>query len=45
MKIGNGHVAVDGGDAHVSNMELHIPPDLGYSRGILLSRSWQDKYF
>ncbi len=38
-------VAVDARDAHVSNMELHIPPDLGYSCGILLSRSWYDKYF
>jgi hypothetical protein len=45
IQIGNGCVAVDVGDARVSNMGLHIPPDLGYSCGILLSRSGQDEYF
>ncbi len=39
IQIGNGRVVVDAGDARVSNMELHILPDLGYSHGILLSRS------
>jgi hypothetical protein len=45
IQIRNGYMAVDVGDARVSNMELYIPPDLGYRCGILLSRSWQDKYF
>ncbi len=45
IQIGNDCVAVDVGDARVSNMELHIPSDLGYSRGILLSRSQEEECF